>query len=729
MSDQSIPSAAPSSSSNIPTNHWAQAAFMVLVDRKILDKTTDLPRQPDSPISRAAFMTLLERGLSDSSPQLLSPLFQRSAAPTATSPVTPSSNSSSAITRAEGIALLVEHLHYLRPLVPDPLLEAYFDDGSQVPAAYKSAIAAATLASLVVNYPDVRRLQPQAPLTWATAAALLCQGLGVKDAVPPQYVPWYTTLTTLGPEIAVPFWQLRGNAFLVRDIQTQLQKVRLYPPKQAPDGRFLLLTQMGLLEFCQVLQLPNVQNYTLDASLAQALRQVDVVDFSLKMAKNRDRIFREYYQQEKGHDASHLAFLDKGIQGSPFEKLVENYPVYLRLKHSKSDQPASTIAQAGASSPPTSRKFLFGKSLIGTKARLFAAPASPSLASSPARPHPSAHHALCLTPQPYPDRGVLPAIANDRLPFLHADIQQACLCLGQFVNNQLQVNWLGRNAITTAELWSATKIIPLLNLVSQLHSKSIQTDIDNLTIRSGGRSQGFNVHDLAVDMVNYEYDISSSNALAAMFKLFSTPQTLETWLKSITGNTQLTFRGNYGESPFLGSPVLWDKQSKKPVLEASGTRHGGPNAISTYDLTRLVTMLGWHPHLPSSAQLPRAQWKSLESIIRAMGMDSARYVDVAIERLGLRQVIQSPVIASKMGFGYSGQRRRTELVYSAFVQFADTRPQVIDAQGFAPLRTFGFTLLAAKRLGDGDREATLLDARIAAEVTEIVRRVMLNEWP
>jgi hypothetical protein len=291
----------------------------------------------------------------------------------------------------------------------------------------------------------------------------------------------------------------------------------------------------------------------------------------------------------------------------------------------------------------------------------------------------------------------------------------------------LQVSWLGRNALVNTELWSATKIIPLLHLVSQMHHKALQADIDNQVIRAGGRSQGFSVYDLAVDMVNYHYAISSSNALAAMFKLFSTPQTLEGWIKGITGNTQLIFRGNYGEGPFIGQPVLWDKQLQKVVLQGSGTRHGGPNAISVYDMTRLLTMLAWHLHLPASCQLPRAQWRSLESVVRAMGRDSARYVDRAIERLGVRSHIQSPVIISKLGFGYSGQRQRTELVYSAFVQFVDRRPQAAIA-GVAPVRSFGMTLVGAKKLGDGNREATLLDARMAAEVTEILRRIMLDEW-
>ncbi|MBD2255997.1 hypothetical protein [Pseudanabaena sp. FACHB-2040] len=698
-----LPASSNTALASVESDHWAAAAILTLVENNIVSRDWASQHGLDAPVARDELLRVLEWGQHSA----LTMLSDDDPAPAVETAM---------LTRAEGIALLIDRLRYLKPLVPEPVLDIYFEDGDEVPADLRAALAAATLSGLVVSYPNVRRLQPQAPLDWATAAALLCQGLGFA-VVPPQYVTWYARLDTLDQSAAIPFWRLRGNAYLVRDIQTQLQQVRLYPRDRKPDGRFSLDTQTALLEFCQVLQLPSGQTYTLDASLAKRLQTVDVVDFSLRVAKNRDRIFREYLKQEAGFDAAHLAFLDRGIQKSPFEKLVEEYPGYLRLKPSAPKTVQTPTTKTSSPRP-------YPRSALRRAAHLFtplaAHAATPS--ASPTRP------TFCPVPQPYPDRGVLPSIEEARLKFLHADIQQACLCLGQFVNQQLTTTWLGRSALANGELWSATKVLPLLHLISQVHSKAIQADIDQLVIRSGGRSTEFSIHDLAVDMVNYEYDISSSNALAAMFKLFTTPQTLEKWLRSITGNTQLVFRGNYGEGPFIGRPVLWDQQRQQVLLAASGVRHGGPNALSTYDMTRLMTMLGWHPHLLASAQLPRAQWKSLESVVRALGRDSARYVDAAIERLGLRPVMQSPVIISKMGFGYSSQRRRTELVYSAFVQFFDARPQAIEANGVAPLRSFGLTLLAAKRLGDNDREATLLDARLAAEVTEILRRILLDDW-
>lgn len=147
--------------------------------------------------------------------------------------------------------------------------------------------------------------------------------------------------------------------------------------------------------------------------------------------------------------------------------------------------------------------------------------------------------------------------------------------------------------------------------------------------------------------------------------------------------------------------------------------------MSAYDLTRFVSLLGWHNYFAQEARLPSAQWNSLETVVRAMGTDTARYLDVAIERLGLNTVIESPVILSKLGFGRSSSRDRTEICYVALLQFADTRPR---RQGKPAVQyTVALSLLAAKDLNDANEEARQLDARMAAEVTEILRRLVSQE--
>jgi len=140
-------------------------------------------------------------------------------------------------------------------------------------------------------------------------------------------------------------------------------------------------------------------------------------------------------------------------------------------------------------------------------------------------------------------------------------------------------------------------------------------------------------------------------------------------------------------------------------------------------------MLGWHYHLEKRSRLRGAQWNSLETIIRAMGHDTARYADEAIKTLGMDKVISSPVIISKLGYGISSIRGTLETVYVALMWFVDERPKATGKP--AKLRTLALTLLGAKVLDGsigGDRLALELDARICAEVTEILRRLLAEEF-
>jgi hypothetical protein len=106
-------------------------------------------------------------------------------------------------------------------------------------------------------------------------------------------------------------------------------------------------------------------------------------------------------------------------------------------------------------------------------------------------------------------------------------------------------------------------------------------------------------------------------------------------------------------------------------------------------------------------------------MVRAMGTDTARYTDIAFKMLGLESVISSPVIISKLGNGYSDTRKRNEIAYVAFVQFVDERPK---AKGKpAKVRTLSMAIRAASN------DMVKLDARMAAEVTEIIRRVVTEE--
>ncbi len=310
----------------------------------------------------------------------------------------------------------------------------------------------------------------------------------------------------------------------------------------------------------------------------------------------------------------------------------------------------------------------------------------------------------------YPNVGKLPFIDEQGLEFLHRDIKQACICLGGANGGPFTARWLGKNALDKEEFWSTTKIIPILNVAS-----SIDGDISACSVRGDGKN--FSFLDVVEDIITYEEKTASSNALSAMLKRFQTYAGLEAWLKKITGNDYSTFRGLYGEPPAIAAPELVEQD--RVVLAAAPETEKGENLITAYDLTRVLSMVGWHYHLSASAQLPKMKSNNLKPIVRALGKDTARYADVALEKLGIRDSISNLIILSKLGFGNTKFRKRTELTYTCFVQFSYR----------GRLKSIAMTLRGARAVGVGDfdREAAEIDARMAAEVTEILRRLVTGE--
>ena len=395
----------------------------------------------------------------------------------------------------------------------------------------------------------------------------------------------------------------------------------------------------------------------------------------LEAAKDRSAVQQQYLKQEAGLDAQKLAFLDRGIARSPYQSALSQYPRRLR---------------SPAGIQPTLKKSA-----------------------------------------PYPAIGSDFFVNETGLEFLSPDILSGCVCLSSVQKGQLQARWLGRDALEDRQMWSATKFIPLLNVAAQANSVAPLIPVDRYRIRAlGSSSKGYPFSDLAAGILTYDNRIATSNSLAVMFKHFETPARLEAWTQRLTGSQTLSFQGRYGEAPFIELPELWNPQTQQGVLKAAGEKHAGQNLLSTYDLTRLLSMAAWYWQLPSPAKIPGIQGHSLDRIIQIMGLDIARYVDVALETLGLTEWTQQPVVLSKSGFGRSDQRDRTELTYSALVQLSLPRQlsgePAPDPTASHQQYALCFTLIAAKGMGDADQEARDVDALMAAEVTEIIRRAVTH---
>lgn len=92
------------------------------------------------------------------------------------------------ITREQVLVSLISGLKYSPIKSVDETLNGLFADADIISDYAKNAIAAAAEKEIVVNYPDVRALNPNKLVTRGEVAAFMCQALGEFGLVPLQYV-------------------------------------------------------------------------------------------------------------------------------------------------------------------------------------------------------------------------------------------------------------------------------------------------------------------------------------------------------------------------------------------------------------------------------------------------------------------------------------------------------------------------------------------------------------
>ena len=370
-------------------------------------------------------------------------------------------------------------------------------------------------------------------------------------------------------------------------------------------------------------------------------------------ATDPESLYAYFLKQQDGHSADHLAFLDRGIDQS-----------YLK------------------------------DHLVHYRQRLATLKPSP-------RPEPSPD---------FPQVGQLPTFEEGRLDFLHPQVSHACLAIGDMESDRLATRWLGRRALESAQMWSATKVFPMMRTCVQAGP---QAPLENSRVQDRAGSRALPLRQVFESIVSYRDGTQTSNAHARMLKHFDTPWASQSWLHSWTGNSQSEFQGGYGSAPTLAQPFLVSQEGQ-PMLPPSGAEHRGRNLVSAYDLCRGMAQLGWESQLPGEARIPELG-SGTPLIQDALGQDSARFMEAAWEALGLEDRMENPVVLSKMGFGLSDERGQWEEVYSAFVQFGDR------ASG----RQHQFSLaLKLARKPQGDRTPQELDALMATQVALVVDKLL-----
>ncbi|BAZ17825.1 hypothetical protein NIES4071_97050 [Calothrix sp. NIES-4071] len=100
------------------------------------------------------------------------------------------------IPRLQVFLALVSGLKYTPSQVSTTFLAKLYDDANEIPSYAVGAIVAATEKSLVVNYPNVKRLNPSQRITRGEVVAIICQALNI-PGVSSSYIP------LLPPQLAI----------------------------------------------------------------------------------------------------------------------------------------------------------------------------------------------------------------------------------------------------------------------------------------------------------------------------------------------------------------------------------------------------------------------------------------------------------------------------------------------------------------------------------------------
>ncbi len=313
---------------------------------------------------------------------------------------------------------------------------------------------------------------------------------------------------------------------------------------------------------------------------------------------------------------------------------------------------------------------------------------------------------------PFPARGAM--VQDFRpMPFLGPSIKQAAVVVGSEVNGTMQARWYGQQATLPSPMWSATKSLNALGLISKLNQLRPDLKVEDLLIRqSGSPSTAVSLKALFQDITSYDNGAQGSNAGAGALGRALGGAGREAFVEGNTGN-DVIFNSNYGAGTMFDRPEIVTRTGERVLLAPETPGLKDKNRISAYDLTRVHAQAAWHTRLSPEQRLPGAQGHSIGGWMRAMTEDTARYSDAALKKLGLEGKISNVAIASKLGFGY--EAGTYEAVYSAVVQFSDDR--------FSPprQRTMSFTLRGE------DTNPTRLDSQLATDVTELFRRLVNDE--
>jgi hypothetical protein len=275
----------------------------------------------------------------------------------------------------------------------------------------------------------------------------------------------------------------------------------------------------------------------------------------------------------------------------------------------------------------------------------------------------------------------------------------------------VRARWYGREERTPSPMWSSSKSVNALAVIARLNTLAPGEKVADLRVQESGRPEtAVRLGDVLQDIASYDAGVPRSNAAAGLLGRLLGNAGRDAFVASTTGGAG-TLHGGYGGGTVFSRPEVVTASGQRVLLSPVDPGPAGKNRVTAETLTRLHAQAALHARLSPDQRIAGAQQHSLDAWTTAMTEDPARYADVALSTLGLAGVVRDVAISSKLGFGYVPETNQYEAVYSGVMQFTDPRANP------PKQRTMAFTLR-----GEG-RDPVALDASLAADMTELVRRL------
>jgi parallel beta-helix repeat protein len=174
---------------DVPNNYWAQTFIQELASRDIIKGFPDGSFRPNDPVTRAQFAALLSQAMNKSTirssatfTDVVATYWAATAIQKAYTTGFMSGYSATTfrpnenISRVQILVSLANGLGYVPTKPIDTTLQAY-SDAKMIPAYARNSVGAATENRMVVNYPNLKLLNPNQPSTRAEVAAFIYQAL------------------------------------------------------------------------------------------------------------------------------------------------------------------------------------------------------------------------------------------------------------------------------------------------------------------------------------------------------------------------------------------------------------------------------------------------------------------------------------------------------------------------------------------------------------------------